>query len=687
MPVLQTLGSISARAYGFSSASVTPTILINGQVNNGLGYAYNGVGLSLGSPDNSWAVYQNLPTYLQGAVSTLSINDGNFNFTVSNSSVTAYMLRSTAWSVVDLTGWTLLESNTTYISGYGATINVYTKNFVPGTYTSISTTSAMYLWGTQAVIDKQMPATTFGLGYWWDGYNYAGGALNDLSPNAFNASFTGTPVVGSNSVVFSKTQNVYATIPSGSSLDSTTGYSLNMWLKPTADNTTWVRFFGKSAGYPNGNLLFFEAATSAGGNSRVVECLTHTSTQGEVRTPVSSPGACQIPLNSWSMVTMNIIPGNSMTLYINGVQASTVALTGTLTAQTSGSYALMGAETGEYFNGELGEVLVYTRSLSPREIASNYAAQVTRYNTTAATATGNRSFVLIPAVNGNTVWNLDTQGPLSITTPSNSQYVIPLKSFNASVKVWGAGGGCRITSGGANKGGGGGYAGGNVTFNPLETYLGVIGSGGKNMADNTASSNYPLGYGFGGQGPAIGYAGQGGGLSGLFATQLGQASAVIVGGGGGGGGVDGNTNGGGGGGLVGEDGYDPSGKGAAYRAGSGGTQTAVGVNGYNNPSGSVAPSGFQGGSSGSGGDSGGGGGGGGGYYGGGAGFNGDSPSGNNGGAGGSGYIAPFVSTGVLTAAVAYTPGNSSDSARGAAALGASSTGSLTTAGNGLIYIF
>ena len=69
-----------------------------------------------------------------------------------------------------------------------------------------------------------------------------------------------------------------------------------------------------------------------------------------------------------------------------------------------------------------------------------------------------RLLQISPAVNGKTVWNLDADGALNLST-QGTWTVTPLGSFNVNVKAWGEGGDDN-QNGGQGLGGGGAFAGG-----------------------------------------------------------------------------------------------------------------------------------------------------------------------------------------------------------------------------------
>ena len=256
---------------------------------------------------------------------------------------------------------------------------------------------------------------------------------------------------------------------------------------------------------------------------------------------------------------------------------------------------------------------------------------------------GVRVFQISPAVNGKTIWNLDTDGPLNLST-QGTWTITPLSTFTTNVKAWGEGGE-------RNSFGAGAFAGGDVTL----------------------ASGVPITLGVGqGRGPAPQYGSRGGGWSGLFVTSSGLA-ILIAAGGGGGGFSSMSVSGGPGGWPSGSPGaLDPSGNDAG---GDAATQSAPGTGG--SPGGGLfSESGSPG--SGRNGGSGGyaGGGGGGGYFGGGGGAGSDY-SGAAGG-GGSSYFDPAVVANPQTlSGSGTTPGNASDPARSGA--GGSLSGRLILA--------
>ncbi|MDD4082173.1 MAG: LamG domain-containing protein, partial [Sphaerochaetaceae bacterium] len=441
-----------------------------------------------------------------------------------------------------------------------------------------------------------------------------------------------------------------------------------------------------------------------------------------------------VKLNSWNFVSL-VYNDSARTLtgYLNGVsstlnvdQRQHPILNGgqPIYSYGIGQTSATNLGSGTYFSGQIDEVKIYNRALSALEVLADYnsflSAKLVDSNIVDAVLESNwNSFMINSDVNfsfGREIdvnekfgdglvglWHLnETSGSdvldssgnnntgigtndsgVTITTDGDYtiytfDYIGEDKTFTVSnsgtinVKMWGAGGGGGQGCGSTGSGGGGGYSTADIVVTQGQTYSIVVGRGGSSLPASTNPGNTV--YGGGGLAPAIGFAGQGGGLSGIFLSgetvtydSSGQSRAIIIAGGGGGGGCQ-NYAGGAGGGETAQDGAGPE-----TQYGHGATQLAGGISAYSDGA-SPAGSEMQGASSGSTGDSGGAGGGGGGYFGGSCGWNGDTPLGNSGGGGGSGYVPEGGTT--LTGSN-EVPANSSDSDRGTAGEG----GAYANSGN------
>lgn len=247
---------------------------------------------------------------------------------------------------------------------------------------------------------------------------------------------------------------------------------------------------------------------------------------------------------------------------------------------------------------------------------------------------GARIFTISPAVLGKTTWNLDSDGPLNLST-QGTWVITPLSSFSANVKAWGEGGKQDRSA----PFGAGAFSGGILSMISGEALLAGVGQ------DRGAGSTF---------GPC-----PGGGWSGLLINV--SSTALLIAAGGGGGGYNVSAAGGPGGwpsgGNGGADGPNDLG-------GAGATQSNPGLGGI-----STAPTNATNGGNGSGRVGGAGGwggaGGGGGYFGGGGGSGSDFRG--AGGGGGSSYYHPTrITSQSMLSGSGTTPGNSGDADRGTA---------------------
>jgi hypothetical protein len=68
--------------------------------------------------------------------------------------------------------------------------------------------------------------------------------------------------------------------------------------------------------------------------------------------------------------------GATLRLYVNGTQAATRAVTGTIQSGTNPLWIGGNQPYGEYFNGLIDEVRVYNRALAPGEIQTDMNGSV-----------------------------------------------------------------------------------------------------------------------------------------------------------------------------------------------------------------------------------------------------------------------------------------------------------------------
>jgi hypothetical protein len=150
--------------------------------------------------------------------------------------------------------------------------------------------------------------------------------------------------------------NDIVTIPDASSLDLTTGMTLEAWVKPTASN--WRTALLKER--PSGLAYGLYASTDSNRPS------------AEISRPASAEarGTSALASNAWSHLAATY-DGTTLRLFVNGNQVSSKAAAGSIVA-SSGALRIGGNKVwGEYFKGLIDEVRVYNRALSAAEIQSD----------------------------------------------------------------------------------------------------------------------------------------------------------------------------------------------------------------------------------------------------------------------------------------------------------------------------
>jgi glucose/arabinose dehydrogenase len=153
--------------------------------------------------------------------------------------------------------------------------------------------------------------------------------------------------------------NDWVTVADASSLDLTTGMTLEAWVRPAALGSAWRTVVLKEQA---GQLAYgLYAGTDTGSRPAA-----HVFTSRDI----GLLGPSALPLSTWSHLAMTW-DGLTVRVYVNGTQVSSSALAGT--AVTSGSPLRIGGNSvwPEWFSGVIDEVRVYSRALNAAEIATD----------------------------------------------------------------------------------------------------------------------------------------------------------------------------------------------------------------------------------------------------------------------------------------------------------------------------
>lgn len=193
----------------------------------------------------------------------------------------------------------------------------------------------------------------------WSFDEGAGTTSTDLSAHDNLATLQGaawtTAGKHGNALSFNGT-SAKAVVADSASLDLTAAMTLEAWVYPNVVPTNW-----STGVYKETDRYYLEPGTDqnapgAGG----------TFGSGNRNAFGGSP----LPAATWTHLACTY-DGADIRLYVNGAQAGSVAATGAIT--TSASPLTMGGNTpyGEFFNGRIDDVRVYSRALSAAEIQSD----------------------------------------------------------------------------------------------------------------------------------------------------------------------------------------------------------------------------------------------------------------------------------------------------------------------------
>jgi chitodextrinase len=240
-----------------------------------------------------------------------------------------------------------LASNTNYTYQVKATDAA--GNFSPYSNTATAT--------TLATISGLIAAYTFDEG--------TGTTVNDLSGHGntgtiANTTWTSAGKFG-NALLFNGSSSV-VTVNDSSSLHLTNSMTLEAWVNPSTVTSAWRDVIYK------GNDNYFLEGTSdrssvpAGGG-------TFGSAGGLV------VASSSLVANTWAHLALTY-DGAALRLYVNGVQVSSVAQTGSIL--TSTNPLQIGGDNifGQYFAGTIDEVRIYNMALSQAQVQSDMGTPV-----------------------------------------------------------------------------------------------------------------------------------------------------------------------------------------------------------------------------------------------------------------------------------------------------------------------
>jgi hypothetical protein len=245
----------------------------------------------------------------------------------------------------------------------------------------------------------------------------SGTTVADASGNAQNGTITGATWTSSGKYGYALSfngSNSRVSIADSSLLDLTIGMTLEAWVYPSAAPNNWKSIIIKEAPGFYVYALYISPLRHPAGI-----IVINGQEQG-------FEGSATLALNAWTHLAVTY-DGTVIRLYVNGTQAGSQSVSGSIT--TSTGYLRIGGNSvwgGEYFNGRIDDVRIYNRSLTAAEIQSDLSAPVGYPSAPTLSA-----LTLSPSsvVGGDGVTGTVT---LSAAAPAGGA-VVSLSSSNASV--------------------------------------------------------------------------------------------------------------------------------------------------------------------------------------------------------------------------------------------------------------
>ena len=198
-----------------------------------------------------------------------------------------------------------------------------------------------------------------------------GTSVADASGNGHVGTLTGAAWSAQgkfgNALTFNGT-NAWVTVASTALLNLTTGMTLEAWVFPTAHSANWNNVIIKERTNGEAYNLYSNINTGVPA-AYVVRAAAPTA-------PLDARGTAQLPLNAWSHLAVTY-DGATLRLFVNGIQVGSRAVTGALLTSTGALRIGGNSIWGEFFKGQIDEIRIYNRALTPAEIQLDMTRPIT----------------------------------------------------------------------------------------------------------------------------------------------------------------------------------------------------------------------------------------------------------------------------------------------------------------------
>jgi methionine-rich copper-binding protein CopC len=194
----------------------------------------------------------------------------------------------------------------------------------------------------------------------------SGNTLHDVSGNGNNGTITSatwsTAGKYGNALSFNGTSSL-VTINDSNSVNLASAITIEAWVEPTSISSAW-----RDVVYKSGGVYSLEASSPTAS-----EAPAAIATIGG--TSVTTSGTSALPTNTWSYVT-ETYNGNELMLYVNGVEVSSVAETGSIATSTGPLQIGGDSALGQYSSGLIDDVRIFNVARSQSQIQSDMTTPV-----------------------------------------------------------------------------------------------------------------------------------------------------------------------------------------------------------------------------------------------------------------------------------------------------------------------
>ncbi|HTU75807.1 MAG TPA: arabinofuranosidase catalytic domain-containing protein [Trebonia sp.] len=218
-------------------------------------------------------------------------------------------------------------------------------------------------------------------------------------------------------------------------------FTISAWVNPS-QNTAWSRVFDFGTGT---NDYMFLTLSAGGGPMRYAITTSGNGAEQQINTSTS------LPLNTWSLVTVTL-SGSTGTLYVDGQPVGTntsMTLNPTSLGDTSQNWIGRSQFPADpYLNGTVDDFNIYSRALSPAEVAALATGQpgagdVADYafdeasGATALDSSGNgrNATIISPPSPSTPLWQPLPDGPITVPAGSTSVPVTNTSGFTVGQRL------------------------------------------------------------------------------------------------------------------------------------------------------------------------------------------------------------------------------------------------------------